>query len=149
MDIIRFFANASTAQGGLKDVNPDSSDSMELMSSIKLILGAVFGIIGVVAVIVLLNIMWTIMQNKFAPKLDEVKAGMAELEHRLDKIEQGGLPDVANLKEDFEALKAVSAQFSERIKNSLKAEEEQLATLEAQVEAQKARVESLRKLSAE
>ena len=50
MDIIRFFANASTAQGGLKDVNPDSSDSMELMSSIKLILGAVFGIIGVVAV---------------------------------------------------------------------------------------------------
>ena len=106
-------------------------------------------IIGVVAVIVLLNIMWTIMQNKFAPKLDEVKAGMAELEHRLDKIEQGGLPDVENLKEDFEALKAVSSQLSERLKNSLKAEEEQLANLEAQVEAQKARVESLKKLTAE
>lgn len=106
-------------------------------------------IIGVIAVIVLLNIMWTVMQNKFAPKLDEVKAGMAELEHRLDKIEQGGLPDVANLKDDFEELKKVSSQFSERIKNLLKAEEEQLANLEAQVEAQKARVESLRKLSAE
>ena len=106
-------------------------------------------IIGVVAVIVLLNIMWTIMQNRFAPKLDEVKAGMAELEHRLDKIEQGGLPDVENLKEDFEALKAVSSQLSERLKNSLKAEEEQLANLEAQVEAQKARVESLKKLTAE
>ena len=106
-------------------------------------------IIGVVAVIVLLNIMWTIMQNRFAPKLDEVKAGMAELEHRLDKIEQGGLPDVENLKEDFEALKTVSAQLSERLKNSLKAEEEQLANLEAQVEAQKARVESLKKLTAE
>ena len=106
-------------------------------------------IIGVVAVIVLLNIMWTIMQNRFAPKLDEVKAGMAELEHRLDKIEQGGLPDVENLKEDFEALKAVSAQLSERLKNSLKAEEEQLANLEAQVEAQKARVESLKKLTVE
>ena len=106
-------------------------------------------IIGVVAVVLLLNIMWTIMQNRFAPKLDEVKAGMAELEHRLDKIEQGGLPDVENLKEDFEALKAVSAQLSERLKNSLKAEEEQLANLEAQVEAQKARVESLKKLTAE
>ena len=106
-------------------------------------------IIGVVAVVLLLNIMWTIMQNRFAPKLDEVKAGMAELEHRLDKIEQGGLPDVENLKEDFEALKAVSSQLSERLKNSLKAEEEQLANLEAQVEAQKARVESLKKLTAE
>ena len=104
-------------------------------------------IIGVVCVIVLLNIMWTIMQNKFTPKLDEVKAAMATLEQRIEKIEKGGLPDVANLKEDFEALKAVSAQFSDRIKNSLKAEEEQLATLEAQVEAQKARVESLKKLA--
>lgn len=106
-------------------------------------------IIGVVAVIVLLNIMWTIMQNKFTPKLDEVKATMAALEQRLEKIEKGGLPDVANLKEDFQTLKNVSAQFSERLKNSLKAEEEQLASLEAQVEAQKARVESLRKISAE
>ncbi len=104
-------------------------------------------IIGVVCVIVLLNIMWTIMQNKFTPKLDEVKAAMATLEQRVEKIEKGGLPDVANLKEDFEALKAVSAQFSDRIKNSLKAEEEQLATLEAQVEAQKSRVESLKKLA--
>ena len=106
-------------------------------------------IIGVVAVIVLLNIMWTIMQNKFAPKLDEVKAGMAALEQRLEKIEKGGLPDVANLKEDFEALRKVSDQFSERLKSSLKAEEEQLASLEAQVEAQRVRVESLKKLTAE
>ena len=56
-------------------------------------------IIGVVAVIVLLNIMWTVTQNKFTPKLDEVKAGMAALEQRIAKIENGGLPDVANLKE--------------------------------------------------
>lgn len=106
-------------------------------------------IIGVVAVIVLLNIMWTIMQNKFAPKLDEVKAGMAALEQRLEKIEKGGLPDVANLKEDFEALRKVSDQFSERLKSSLKTEEEQLASLEAQVEAQRARVESLKKVASE
>ena len=106
-------------------------------------------IIGVIAVIVLLNIMWTVMQNKFTPKLDEVKASMAALETRITKLEQGGLPDVADLKEDFAALKAVSDKFAERLNASVKAEEEQLASLEAQVAAQKARVESLRKMAAE
>ena len=106
-------------------------------------------IIGVVAVIVLLNIMWTVTQNKFTPKLDEVKAGMAALEQRIAKLENGGLPDVANLKEEFASLKAVSDKFAERLNSSLKAEEEQLASLEAQVEAQKARVESLRKMASE
>ena len=106
-------------------------------------------IIGVVAVIVLLNIMWTVTQNKFTPKLDEVKAGMAALEQRIAKLENGGLPDVANLKEEFAALKAVSEKFADRLSNSLKAEEDQLASLEAQVEAQKARVESLKKMASE
>ena len=106
-------------------------------------------IIGVVAVIVLLNIMWTVMQNKFTPKLDEVKATIAALEQRIAKLEQGGIPDVADLKQEFAALKAVSAQFADRLNESVKAEEEQLATLEAQVEAQKARVESLKKMAAE
>lgn len=106
-------------------------------------------IIGAVAVIVLINIMWTITQNKFTPKLDEVKAGMAALEQRIAKLENGGVPDVANLKEEFAALKAVSDKFADRLNNSLKAEEDQLASLEAQVEAQKARVESLKKMASE
>ncbi len=113
-------------------------------------------IIGVIAVIVLLNIMWTVMQNKFAPKLDEVKAGLSEIEHRLDKIEQGGLTDVVNLKEDFAKWEAVSKQFAENVKTLQKAEEDRLANLEAQeaalkaqIEAQKTKVESLKNLSAE
>ena len=101
-------------------------------------------IIGIVAVILLLNIMWTVMQNKFAPKLDAVKSDVAGIEQRLASIEKGGLPDVAN-----EVLKEVSAKFKEQVKTMLKAEEDQLAYLEAQVEAQKARVEELRKLAAE
>lgn len=105
-------------------------------------------IIGVIAVIVLLNIMWTVMQNRFTPKLDEVKASMSALEQRIAKLENGGLPDVANLKEEFASLKTVSDKFSERLAQSLKAEEEQLAYLESQVEAQKARLESLRKMAA-
>lgn len=106
-------------------------------------------ILWVILAIVALNVMWTIMQNKFTPKLDGIKTDVAGISERLAKIEQGGLPDVANLKEDFETLKTVSAKFSEQIKTLLKAEEEQLAYLESQVEAQKARVENLRKLAAE
>lgn len=106
-------------------------------------------IIGVVAAILVLNIMWTVMQNKFTPKLDEVKAGMAALEQRIAKLEQGGLPDVAELKEDFEGLKAVSAKFNEKISQAVKTEEDQLAYLEAQVEAQKARLEEMKKLAAD
>jgi predicted RNase H-like nuclease (RuvC/YqgF family) len=104
-------------------------------------------IIGIIALIVLLNIMWTIMQNKFTPKLDEFKATIAALEHRIEKLEKGGMPDVAELKEDFAALKAISAEFKEGLAKSIKAEEEQLAKLESQVEAQKARIEELKKFS--
>ena len=104
-------------------------------------------IIGIIALIVLLNIMWTIMQNKFTPKLDEFKASMAALEQRIEKLEKGGMPDVAELKEDFAALKAISAKFSERLTQSVKTEEDQLAYLEAQVEAQKARIEELKKVA--
>ena len=102
-------------------------------------------IIAVISVIVLLNIMWTIMQNKFAPKLDEVTKAMAALEQRIEKLEQGGFASVADLKEDFAAMKAVSENLSQRLSQSLKAEEEELTKLEAQVEAQKARVEALKK----
>lgn len=104
-------------------------------------------IIGIIALIVLLNIMWTIMQNKFTPKLDEFKATIAALEQRIEKLEKGGMPDVAELKEDFAALKAISAEFKEGLAKSVKSEEEQLAKLEAQVEAQKARIEELKKFS--
>ena len=104
-------------------------------------------IIGIVCIVLLLNIMWTIMQNKFTPKLDEVKAGMAALEQRITKLEQGGLPDVADLKEDFAALRAIADKFSDRLNQAVKTEEDQLKDLEAQVEAQRARVEELKKLS--
>lgn len=106
-------------------------------------------IIGIVCVILLLNIMWTVLQSKFTPKLDEVKSSMAALEQRITKLEQGGLPDVADLKSDFAALKSVSDKFSQRLSQTVKAEEDQLAYLEAQVEAQKARIEELKKLVAE
>ena len=49
-------------------------------------------IIGVICVILLLNVMWTVMQNKFAPKLDEFKkeinTAIAALDSRITKIEE-------------------------------------------------------------
>lgn len=106
-------------------------------------------ILGAVVVIVLLNIMWTIMQNKFDPKLNSIKTEVAGISQRLTSIEEGGLPQVATLKSDFDELRAVSDKLAERLKKVLKAEEDQLASLEAQVEAQRARVEELRKLAAD
>lgn len=105
-------------------------------------------IVGVICVILALNIMWTIMQNKFTPKLDSVKVDIAGVEQRIAKVEQEGIPDVADLKEEFAALKAVSDKFSERVEQLLRLEEDQLAALEAQTEAQRARVEALKKLAA-
>ena len=104
-------------------------------------------IVGVICAILVLNILWTVLQSKFTPKLDAVKAGMAALEQRITKIEQGGFSDLAEIKEDFTAMKEISAKFSERLQQSVKAEEDQLAYLEAQVEAQKARIEELKKLA--
>ena len=91
------------------------------------------------------------MQNKITPQFDALKtqmqAGLEALEQRLTKLEQGGLPDVADLKADFAALRGIADNLGQSVKASLKAEEERLATLEAQVEAQKARVEALKKMS--
>ena len=106
-------------------------------------------IIGVVCAILALNIMWTIMQNKFTPKLDSVKADIAAVEQRITKVETNGIPDVADLKAEFAALKEVSDKFSERVEQLLKLEEDQLEALEAQVAAQKARVEALKQLAAQ
>ena len=101
-------------------------------------------IIVCIVVVLLLNIMWTVLQNKFTPRVDEVRADLAKLEQRITKLEQGGLPDVADLREEFSSLKNISKGYEERLGQLIKAEEEQLATLEAQVAAQKARVESLK-----
>ena len=101
-------------------------------------------VIAAIVVIVVLNILWTVLQNKFTPKLAEVNDLIAKVEARVTKLEQGGLPDVADLREEFSKLKEMAAGYEERLAQLRKAEEDQLATLQAQVEAQKSRVESLK-----
>ena len=106
-------------------------------------------IVVCIVVVVLLNVMWTMLQNKFASKVDEVRADLAKLEQRVTKLEQGGLPDVAALQEQFDAMKAVAKDYNDRRAEFVKAEEQQLAALEAQVAKQKARVENLKKQAAQ
>ena len=101
----------------------------------------------IVGVVLVLNIMWTILQNKFTPKLEEVKADQAKFEQRVAKLERGGLPDVADLKDDFAKLKELAGQYDAKIAELVKAEEEHLKTLEAQVAEQQARVEALKKMA--
>ena len=101
----------------------------------------------IVAVVLVLNVMWTILQNKFTPKLEEVKADQAKFEQRVAKLERGGLQDVADLKDDFAKLKELAGQYDAKIAELVKAEEEHLKTLEAQVAEQKARVEALKKMA--
>ena len=96
-------------------------------------------IIGIICVIVLLNVVWTVMQNKITPQFDALKAqmqaGLEALDQRITKLEKGGLPDVAELKADFAALRGIADNLGQSVKASLKTEEERLAVLEAQVEA--------------
>ena len=101
-------------------------------------------IIAAIVVILLLNVMWTVLQNKFAPKVAEVRADLTKLEERLTRLEQGGLPDVADLRDQFSALKDIAKGYEGRLAELVKAEEAQLATMQAQAEAQKARVEALK-----
>ena len=101
----------------------------------------------IVAVVLVLNVMWTILQNKFTPKLEEVKADQSKFEQRVAKLERGGLPDVADLKDDFAKLKELAGQYDAKLAELVKAEEEHLKTLEAQVAEQKARVEALKKMA--
>lgn len=103
-------------------------------------------IVGGIVVILLLNILWTVLQNKFTPKVDEVKAEQAKIEQRIAKLERGGLPDVADIREEFAKLRQLATQYEERTTQLVKAEEERLASLEAQVEAQKARIANLKKM---
>lgn len=103
-------------------------------------------IIGAICLIVLLNIVWTVLQNKFAPKLDAFKSDMAVLEQRIAKLEKGGLPDVADIREEFGALKQLSKQYSGQLEELIKIEEDKLKSLEEQTAAQKTRLEAIKNL---
>ena len=71
-----------------------------------------------------------------------------KIEARLAKLEKDALPDVEAIRSELNALKLMSEEYENRSTQLLKAEEAQLASLEAQLVTQRERVESLKKLGA-
>ena len=105
-------------------------------------------LIGAAVVLVILNVMWTLLQNKFTPRVDALKKKFTKIEARLSKLEKDALPDVEAIRSELNALKLMSEAYENRSSQLLKAEEAQLASLESQLAMQRERVESLKKLGA-
>ena len=105
-------------------------------------------LIGAAVVLVILNVMWTVLQNKFTPRVDALREEFTKIEARLAKLEKDALPDVEAIRSELNALKLMSEAYEDRSSQLLKAEEAQLASLESQLATQKERVESLKKLGA-
>lgn len=102
--------------------------------------------IGVVVVILLINILWTTLHNKFSFRVDELKNVVAALEERVGSLENRELPDVTELQGQFQSIQVMSDKYEAQLAQLVKAEEEQLAYLQSQAEAQRVRVESLKSM---
>lgn len=103
-------------------------------------------IIGGIIVVLLLNILWTTLHNKFSFRVDELKNVVAALEERVGSLENRELPDIGELKDQFQSIQGMSDKYEAQLALLVKAEEEQLAYLQSQAEAQRARVESLKSM---
>ena len=65
------------------------------------------------------------------------------------ELEKRAAPDVESLRADFEAVRQVGAGYEARLKELLKAEEEHLAMMKAELEAREAWLDSLRKAASD
>ena len=110
-------------------------------------------ILGVlVVVILLLNVHWTMMENKIsatvAKETGTFKADLAKLNGRITETEQQTQQtiDLDALKKDVESIKKAGENFEKRLAAVIKAEEEKLARLDKDVENQKAYIDELKSL---
>ena len=106
-------------------------------------------VVSVIAVILLLNIMWTLMQGKVTSESEAVRAELTKLEQRLMNLEERSAPDVESLRAEFDSIKKIGEDYEARLAALLKAEEERLASMKKEFEAREAWIESLKKTSSE
>lgn len=106
-------------------------------------------IVSVIAVILVLNILWSLMQGKVSSESENFRAELAKLEQRLVKLEEGTTPDVDSLRAEFETVRKVGEGYEARLAALLKAEEERLSSMKKDFEAQEAWLESLKKVFSE
>ena len=101
----------------------------------------------VVGIILLANVLWTLMRHSLGAEVEAMTEALAKMEARVAKLEEGGLPDVDSLREELNALQSLSANYEGRVGQLVKAEEERLASLKSQADAQQAWVDSLKALT--
>lgn len=106
-------------------------------------------IISVIAVILVLNILWSLMQGKVTTEMQGVRAELAKMEERIAKMEQGGVPDLASLRTEFDELKKIGGNYEARLAALLEAEEGRLSQMKKDAEAQETWVNALKKVSSE
>ena len=105
--------------------------------------------VSLIGIILVLNILWTLKQNDTSSETPVLKEELAKLEQRIVELEKRAAPDVESLRADFEAVRQVGAGYEARLKELLKAEEEHLAMMKAELEAREAWLDSLRKAASD
>ncbi|WP_347713613.1 hypothetical protein [uncultured Fretibacterium sp.] len=106
-------------------------------------------IVSLIGIVLVLNILWTLKQNDTSSETPVLKEELAKLEQRIVELEKRAAPDVESLRADFEAVRQVGAGYEARLKELLKAEEEHLAMMKAELEAREAWLDSLRKAASD
>lgn len=106
-------------------------------------------IVSLIGIVLVLNILWTLKQNDTSSATPVLKEELAKLEQRIVELEKRAAPDVESLRADFEAVRQVGAGYEARLKELLKAEEEHLAMMKAELEAREAWLDSLRKAASD
>lgn len=105
-------------------------------------------IIGVVVlVIILLNIFWSMMENKVTLEVQAVRADIVALNTRLAEMEKGSV-DLDAVRADAETIKKTGESFEAKLNAIVTAEEAKLENLTKELENQKAYIENLKSLSA-
>lgn len=106
-------------------------------------------IVSLIGIVLVLNILWTLKQNDTSSETPVLKEELAKLEQRIVELEKRAAPDVESLRADFEAVRQVGVGYEARLKELLKAEEEHLAMMKAELEAREAWLDSLRKAASD
>ena len=106
-------------------------------------------IVSLIGIVLVLKILWTLKQNDTSSETPVLKEELAKLEQRIVELEKRAAPDVESLRADFEAVRQVGAGYEARLKELLKAEEEHLAMMKAELEAREAWLDSLRKAASD
>ena len=105
--------------------------------------------VSLIGIVLVLNILWTLKQDSASSDAPALKEELAKLEQRVAELEKRAVPDVESLRSEFEAVRQVGEGYEARLMELLKAEEERLATMKAELEAREAWLDSLRKAASD